>query len=467
MLALVLSVLLNMLPGSAIATNDTTAAPYVIVNHIIIEGNLKTKEQMILRELDITAGDTLKSLQKEAVLLRNRNKIFNTHLFVTVDLSIQTIDKTSAYLLIRVTERWYIFPMIIFELADRNFNEWWFERGRSLSRTQYGVRIAHKNFRGRGEQLRATAQFGFTKRFDLAYSIPYLDLAQKHGMGFDISYAQNKSVAFETRGHKLQYTDSESVLRTRFSTSLRFTRRNRYYSFHTIEAKYNYNTVADTIAFLNPSYFLDGRTKQQYFRLGYNLSIDRRDIAAYPLKGHLFNVNISRAGFTKKEDVHLTALYADISMYRPIAKKFYWTASLRAKTSSPGKQPYFNYRGFGYGQDYVRGYEYYVVDGQHYGLAKLTLKRELLNVQKHIPHLMPLRQFQTIPIAIYLKVYGDAGYVVDNTYNVENNRLSNTMLYGGGVGLDIVTFYNTVFRIDASVNKQMEKGLFFHFVKDI
>lgn len=67
MLALVLSVLLNLLPGSTIATNDTTAAPYVIVNHIIIEGNLKTKEQMILRELDITAGDTLKSLQKEAL----------------------------------------------------------------------------------------------------------------------------------------------------------------------------------------------------------------------------------------------------------------------------------------------------------------------------------------------------------------------------------------------------------------
>jgi outer membrane protein assembly factor BamA len=467
MLALVLSVLLNMLPGSAIATHDTTAAPYVIVNHIIIEGNLKTKEQMILRELDITTGDTLQALQKEAALLRNRNKIFNTHLFVTVDLSIQTIDRTSAYLLIRVTERWYIFPMIIFEIADRNFNEWWFERGRSLNRTQYGVRIAHKNFRGRGEQLRATAQFGFTKRFDLAYTIPYLDLAQKHGMGFDISYAQNKSVAFETRGHKLQYTDSESVLRTRFSTSIRFTRRNRYYSFHTIEAKYNYNTIDDTIAFLNPNYFLEGRTRQQYFRLAYNLAIDRRDIAAYPLKGHLFSMNISRAGFTKKEDVKLTALYADISVYRPITKKYYWTASLRGKASTPGRQPYFNYRGFGYGQDYVRGYEYYVVDGQHYGLAKLTLKRELLNVQKHIPHLMPLRQFQTIPIAMYLKVYGDAGYVVDHTYNVENNRLSNTMLYGGGVGLDIVTFYNTVFRIDASVNKQLEKGLFFHFVKDI
>lgn len=468
MLALILSVLLHVLPGPALAPNDTTAAPYVIVNHVIIEGNLKTKEQIILRELDITAGDTMRTMQVESDLLRNRNKIFNTHLFVTVDLSIQHIDKSSAYLLVRVTERWYIFPMVIFELSDRNFNEWWFERGRSLQRTHYGLRIAHKNFRGRGEQVRATAQFGFTKRFDLAYTIPYLDLAQKHGMGFDISYAQNKSVAFETRAHKLNFTDAESVIRTRFSTSLRFTKRNRYYSFHAVELRYNYNTIGDTVAYLNPNYFLEGRTRQQYFRLAYSLSIDRRDIAAYPLKGHLFNINISRAGITKKEDVQFSGLYADISLYKPISKKYFWTASLRGKLSTPGRQPYFNYRGFGYGQDYVRGYEYYVVDGQHYGLTKLTFKRELLNVQKHIPHLMPLRQFQTIPIAIYLKAYGDAGYVSDRFYNnAENNRLSNTLLYGGGIGLDIVTFYNTVFRIDASVNKSFEKGFFFHFVKDI
>jgi outer membrane protein assembly factor BamA len=185
------------------------------------------------------------------------------------------------------------------------------------------------------------------------------------------------------------------------------------------------------------------------------------------LKGHLFNVNLSRAGLTSKEDIHLTALYTDISLYRPITKKYFYTASLRGKTSSPSKQPYFNYRGFGYGQDYVRGYEYYVIDGQHYGLAKLTLKRELLNIQKHIPQLIPFRQFQTIPIAIYLKLYGDAGYVVDNIYNYENNRFSNTMLYGGGIGIDFVTFYNTVFRIDCSVNRSLERGFFFHFVRDI
>jgi outer membrane protein assembly factor BamA len=473
MFALVLTLLLNLYPGysaaseASIPDKDTLATQYVIVNHIIIEGNVKTKEEMILRELDIASGDTLHTASAELTLLRNKNKIFNTNLFVTVDLNVLKIDKNAAYLLIKVTERWYIFPMIIFELADRNFNEWWVERGRSFSRVNYGFRVAHKNFRGRGEQVRATAQFGFTKRFEVGYSIPYLDRAQKTGIGFDVSFAQNKSVAFETQAHKLEYIDSESVLRSRFNVGVRLTRRNKYYSFHTLEAKYNDSRIADTLAALNPDYFLKGRTRQQFVRLAYTLTIDRRDIGAYPLRGHYFAATLAQSGITPQEDLHMTVLAADVSLYRPLSSKYFWTASLRGKVSSPEQQPFFNIRGFGYGQDYVRGYEYYVVDGQNYGLAKLTFKRELFNTQLNVAEYMPFRQFQTIPMALYLKVYGDAGYVRNKIYTAEDNFLANTMLYGYGIGLDFVTFYNTVFRVDFSMNRQQQTGFFFHFVRDI
>lgn len=469
MLAFVFSLLLSFQTVFNLTAQQahSSSPQYVILNHIIIEGNTKTKDAIIRRELDITAGDTLNLELTESTLIRNKNKIINTNLFNTVELHIQKIDSQNAYLLIRVTERWYLFPMIIFELADRNFNEWWYERGRDLSRTQYGFRLAHKNFRGRGEQLRGTVQFGFTKRFDLAYSIPYLDKAQKHGIGFDISYSQNKSVAYETANHKLNYLDAEFQLRDRFSAGIRFTRRNRFYSFHTLEARYNYHTVADTIARLNPDYFLHGRTTQQYLRLGYSFTINRRDISAYPLRGYYFDVDFLQSGVTPKEDIHVTSLYADYSIYKAISKKYFWTASIRGRASSARVQPYMNYKGFGYGQDFVRGYEYYVVDGQHYGLAKLTLKRELFNIQKTLPNLIPMKQFQTVPVALYFKIYGDAGYVADHMYNPEYNRLANTMLYGGGIGLDLVTFYNTVFRVDFSINRSLERGVFLHFVKDI
>lgn len=470
MLALLLTLLLPLQSAYTFFTNSNSGglSPHqVIVNTIVVEGNQKTKEYIILRELDIVSGDTLDLTKKEELLVKNRNKIFNTNLFNTVELSIQNIENQRVFLLISVTERWYVFPMIILELADRNFNEWWHDHDRDLGRINYGFKLVHKNFRGRREEIRTTAQFGFTKRFELGYFIPYLDRARKHGIGFDIGYAQNKTLAYQTDAHKLTFLSSENSLRNRFYAGVRLTRRNKFYFFHTLDAKYNHNTIADTIGRLNPNYFLNGRTSQQYVRLSYEFTYDRRDNVGYPLSGEYFSFELARSGITPKEDFRQTSLFADYSIYRPLSKKYFWTASLRGKTSSPNMQPYSNYRGFGYGQDYVRGYEYYVIDGQHYGLAKLTFKRELIKGQKSFPSLIPLPQFQTIPFALYLKVYGDAGYVRDPQNFSESNTLSNTMLYSGGIGLDFVTFYNNVIRIDYTINRSLQRGFFIHFVKDI
>lgn len=469
MLSCLLALLWHLLPVTDAPSADDSFLrdPYVVVNTIRIEGARKTQPSLILRELDFEEGDTLLGKQVHEILQRNRNKIFNTNLFVTVDLSLEPGQSGQIDLLIKVTERWYIFPMIIFELADRNFNEWWVDRGRDLRRTQYGVRVVHKNFRGRGEELRGTAQFGFTKRFDLGYMIRYLDRKQKNGLGFLVSYAQNKSVAYRTIQNKLFYLSADHQLRDRFMASVLFTHRPQFYVTHRAEARYHYNTIADTIARLNPDYFLQSRTRQQYISLSYQFTWDKRDIAAYPLHGKVFSFDITRAGLTKLDDFSATYLGTSYSQYGQLGKKFYWSAGVRGRVSVPGKQPYFNYRGMGYGMDYLRGYEYYVIDGQHFALGKLTFKREIFNLQLAFPQLIPLRQFQTIPIALYLGTYTDAGYVHSPVYNSQNSRLTNKMLYSSGLGLDMVTFYNTVFRINYSVNRQGEKGFFIHFVRDL
>ncbi len=52
-----------------------------------------------------------------------------------------------------------------------------------------------------------------------------------------------------------------------------------------------------------------------------------------------------------------------------------------------------------------------------------------------------------------------------NRYN-NLNSLQNTLLYTCGVGFDMVTFYDFVFRLEFSVNQLGEKGLFFHIRND-
>ncbi|MCU7375765.1 hypothetical protein PEC18_34350 [Paucibacter sp. O1-1] len=65
----------------------------------------------------------------------DRRKVVNTNLFVTVDLLTQpNIDSVRTDIRIVVKERWYLIAVPVFQLADRNFNEWWYERKRDLSR---------------------------------------------------------------------------------------------------------------------------------------------------------------------------------------------------------------------------------------------------------------------------------------------------------------------------------------------
>ena len=82
---------------------------------------------------------------------------------------------------------------------------------------------------------------------------------------------------------------------------------------------------------------------------------------------------------------------------------------------------------------------------------------------------MPIEQFSYVPVALYLKAYFDFGYVTNyNRYeelNI-NTRLSNRMLMGGGLGIDLVTMYDNVFRFEYTFTREGTHGFFFHVKKE-
>jgi outer membrane protein assembly factor BamA len=453
------------------------------VNQIQIEGNKRTKTHIIFRELDIHAGDTLLPKTLDSLLLLNRNRIFNTQLFNAVELKIRPADSLRSDLIIKVSERWYFFPVLIFELADRNFNEWWYDRNRDLNRINYGLGMTHKNFRGRAEQLKTVVQFGFTKRFELGYDIPYIDKSLKNGLGFNAVYSENNEIFYrsgivryqdearriprDTVFNKLDFFKSTTVMRTRFEFSAGYVRRSNFYNFHSLNLGYRYHTISDSIALRNPDYFGNGSTFQHYAMLQYTFTHDRRDIQAYPLRGNYLNVSLTRFGLLPSDNLNRFALAIQYAAYREWGKKWFVSAGWEGRLSVPGKQPYFNLRALGFNQTLVRGYDRYVVDGTHLALAKLTFKRELLRSERSFPKLIRIPQFQTIPVAVFLKTFFDTGYVWDPTYNIFNRRLANRMLYGYGIGLDIVTFYNVVIGLDYSRNREQENNFFFRFSRDI
>jgi len=109
----------------------------------------------------------------------------------------------------------------------------------------------------------------------------------------------------------------------------------------------------------------------------------------------------------------------------------------------------------------MRGLEKYVVDGVAGGVIRNTLSRELF--QFSIPFIRGTAH-DRIPFRFFAKTYVDAGYVYNRDFT--SNSLTNRFLYSGGAGMDIVTFYDFVFRFEYSLNQLGEKGFFFHIKND-
>jgi hypothetical protein len=104
---------------------------FVFIQDISIKGNKKTHKEIIQRELLLHAGDTVPINTLSALLERSEELIMNTGLFNRAQISFQEWEGTTntVKLLVFVEEAWYLFPIPIFELADRNFNVWWVEQG--------------------------------------------------------------------------------------------------------------------------------------------------------------------------------------------------------------------------------------------------------------------------------------------------------------------------------------------------
>jgi outer membrane protein assembly factor BamA len=438
----------------------------VLIGEVSVEGNNRTRRGIILREMAIRSGDTLQAREVAEKIEIDRRKVVNTNLFITVDLlTAPNPDSVRTDIRIVVKERWYLIILPEFELADRNFNEWWYDRNRDLRRTTYGVYMSYGNVTGRADKLRFLAEFGFVPKFEVSYSLPYIDKAQKTGITVGASYSINKSMAFRTWRDKLDFLSSESVNKERFFTYINITRRNKYYTFHSLDLRWSHADISDTIAVLNPNYLLKGRTLQNYFQLTYTFSYDRRDHVQYPLRGQSASIQVSKMGLLPSDAINQLYFYGSYRKYIPISKRWYANTGFRLRASAPHRQPYLQTVGLGYRNDLVRGYELYVIDGQDYALIKNEIKYRLFSVQKHFKWI-PVRQFNTIPIAAYLNSFADAGYVQNKYPEFSNTRLGNKLLYGAGAGLDVVTFYNIVARFNLTFNARGEQRFFFNILRE-
>lgn len=438
-----------------------------IVRDVVIEGNARTNASIIDRELPFAIGDTLQSSAVLSVLARCQSNVFNTNLFITVAVTAAEVAENEIIVTISVKERWYVLVLPVVFLSDRSFNEWWYERGRDLRRLTYGVQARHFNLTGKADQFALKAYGGFVPYFEASYSRPYIDKKQRMGVSTGIFYSTQRTVAFRTQEDKLEFLNTDEQVRQRWGGYFQYTFRNNLYHTHALYAGYNNTTVADTITQLNPNYFLNEGQNQRFAQLSYTYRFDKRDNIQYALKGHLLAAGITKFGIGKNSDVNQLNVLASYTNFFPIVGKLYGDVNVSGKVSFPKLQPYTLTAGLGFRNTLVRGYELYVIDGQDYGLLRTNLKYQFMNRTFDLSRFIKVKQFATLPVAAYFTSYLDAGYVRNSFPEFSTTFLGNRRLIGGGVGLDVVTWYDTIGRFNYSFNQLGEKMFFFSVVRNL
>ncbi|HEY9487949.1 MAG TPA: POTRA domain-containing protein [Chryseosolibacter sp.] len=448
-------------------SSDSTGR-FVLINRIFIVGNRLTRDQIILRELTLKPGDLIFNLNLPEILDLDKKKLINTRLFNTVEIRTLELQENQVDLLIDLNERWYTFPSPIFELSDRNFNEWWQNYDHDFRRVNYGLRLYQFNMRGRNETLRFTAQFGFQRQFDLMYRFPYIDKKQKQGLTLNFGFYETKNLAYQTRDHKYEFAESDQILRNERRGGITYSYRKSFYKTHSLNVEYKNIQVNEIVIDSNANYIHGEFLRQEYPSVTYQFNSDHRDVGAYPLNGNQFLFFITHHGLGLSDDLNYFETSLLYSKYFELKKGFYLSNNFNAYYSDPANLPYVNFGVLGQKKQFVRGYELYIVEGPWYFLNKATFKKLIFNRTYHWA-MMPARQFRHIPLSIYLKTYADLGYVRNYPYYEETNRntrLSDKMLFGTGFGLDVVGFYDIVLRFEYSFNAEGEQGFFFHVKKE-
>jgi len=433
------------------------------VSTITLEGNKMTRDNIVMRELEFFVGTSYLPSQLDSLIVKSRQNLMNRSLFNFVTIT-KIIDRELCDIRISMIERWYIWPIPIIQFADRNLNAW-IEKN-DLKRLNYGIDLRVENFRGRMEKLNFVLQTGYDMVFAGHWTVPYLDKNQVTGLSLKGGVRFNHEVPYRTVNNKpVYYRSPDAYARDYIFGGINFTFRPKYNYLHDVGFSFSSYVFQDTLLKLNPDFSIG--TTSQYFSLTYTFKLDFRDYKPYPLNGYYFDVQIQKMGlglFPKGIDILWVGTTFD--HYFPLISRWYFAYNFSTRLSGNKNRPYFLSSGLGYNDLNVRGYDLYVIDGQNMGLIKSNLKFELIPQKTYQINWIKSKKFSEIFLALYANVFFDMGYVSDYQY-FQQNSLANQLIWGTGLGLDFVTYYDVVIRLEAAMNKQKKSGFFISFVAPI
>ena len=216
-------------------SQDSTNS-FVVVKEFRVIGNKTTKEAIVIREVPFNINDTIPIDELNQVLKRTESNLFNTSLFNFITVEPVYFDDQNISIYITVEERWYWWPIPIFEVEETNFNTWW--ENKDFDRVNYGLFLSKENFRGRKERAMLLLQGGFTEKVGVKYIVPYINKKKTNGLSLMFSYVRNREIPYATINNlRAFYRSDNDYIRKEVSSVVGYELRPKLYMKHNFNLK--------------------------------------------------------------------------------------------------------------------------------------------------------------------------------------------------------------------------------------
>ena len=403
--------------GSDAAAQPLSDTSALLINSIRVTGNDLTKDYIILREMSEQVGDTLNAGRIEY----DKKRIYNLALFNRVDIDYE-VKEGGADLVVRVDERWYLypFPILGFKYGD-------------LKKVYYGLGFVHTNFRGRNEKVYFSFAWGYDRWLSLTYQNPKVTDHDDIFLRASIITAKIQSLnpdkgIYEQQNHGISLTVGK-----RFGL----------YTLLTATGGYEVWQIPDLAA---------GRTisrsgRDAFPSLGINFSHDTRDEREYATVGSLVSLSVMKYGFAGT-DVNFFRYGYDTRVFIPFMSGEVLAGRVHGQFTSGGPVPAYRYTYLGHNER-IRGYFSRIIEGEDLIGGNLEVRIPLLSPRYYEFTAMPIPEFRIWRYGLYGALFADAG----KTWFRSEGFYGRPWYSGFGAGLHLLLPYSIVLRGEYAINR--------------
>jgi outer membrane protein assembly factor BamA len=396
-----------------------------VVEKILVVGNEKTKEYVLLREMTLKQGDYITADAMEY----DKKRIYSLGLFTRVEIGYLPTTPPRANLVIFVSERWYIYPFPLLGIKDRDWKKLYFGGG-----------IMHLNFRGRNEKIYAAFTLGYDPMVTVSYRNPLIDDENNYFLNTSLAWRVVRNRSPRAIGDGVNFDERH------LSAGMDFGKRFGLHHTGWVSAAYEVIKVSEYRSgrTLSP----DGVDAFPLLSVGY--MYDTRDLWEYAMSGSFARATITKYGIAFRSgssgvDFMRSAL--DIRRFIPITQRVSLAGRVYTDLSAGIVLPYGRVF-LGYSER-IRGHFSQVLEGEYQLGTSWELRVMLMEPRYFTVDAVPVPEFAVWKFGIAAAVFGDAGTVWFRDEPLALDRF----VRGYGVGLHFILPYGFVLRTEYALNE--------------